>query len=116
MGHYAKVVNGIVTKVIVAQEDFFDTFVDDSAGEWIKTSYNTYAGVHAKGGTPLRKNYAGEGFTYDSTRDAFISPKPYNSWTLDEGTCVWEPPIEHPDDGNRYDWNEETLSWVERTL
>jgi len=111
MGHYAKVVDGIVTGVIVAQENFFDTFVDDSAGEWIKTSYNTISGVHANGGTPLRKNYAGVGFTYDSTRDAFIPPKPYNSWTLDEETCIWVSPVVYPDDGNRYDWNEETTSW-----
>lgn len=111
MGNYAKVFNGIVTEVIVAQEDFFDTFVDDSAGEWIKTSYNTFSGIHANGGTPLRKNYASIGYTYDSIRDAFIAPQPYPSWTLDENTCCWEAPVVYPDDGNRYDWNEETRSW-----
>ena len=89
MAHFAKVNNGVVVQVIVAEPEFFDTFVDSSPGEWLQTSYNTYGGVHVNGGTPLRKNYAGLGFTYDRTRDAFIPPKPYASWTLNEDTCLW---------------------------
>ena len=111
MAHYAKVENNIVTQVIVAEPEFFDTFVDSSPGEWIQTSYNTHGGVHTSGGTPLRKNYAGVGFTYDVTKDAFISPQPYASWTLDEDTCLWNPPTAHPDDGKMYSWNESTTSW-----
>jgi len=113
MAHYAKVINGIVKKVIVAEAEFFDTFVDDSAGKWVQTSYNTYAGVHQLGGTPLRKNMAGIGGTYDSVRDAFYAPQPFPSWTLNETTCIWEAPIARPDDGKSYDWDEETTSWVE---
>ena len=93
MAHFAKVNNGIVEQVIVAEPEFFDTFVDSSPGQWIQTSYNTHGGVHLLGGTPLRKNYAGIGFTYDSTKDAFIPPKPYASWTLNEDSCLWEPPV-----------------------
>ena len=111
MGHYAKVINGIVTRVIVAEADFFDTFIDDVAGEWIQTSYNTQRGVHTNGGTPLRKNYASEGMVYDRDRDAFYNPQPFNSWTLDEATCTWQPPVAYPDDENSYIWNEETTSW-----
>lgn len=120
MAHYAKVVDGIVTRVIVAEPDFFDTFVDDSPGKWVRTSYNTSGGKHydrATGqeddGTPLRKNFAGFGFTYDSARDAFIPPKPYASWTLNETTCLWEAPVEYPDDGNMYVWNENITNWTE---
>ena len=111
MAHYAKVRDNIVVKVIVAEADFFDTFIDESAGSWIQTSYNTIAGTHLLGGTPLRKNYAAVGYTYDTIRDAFIAPQPYPSWTLDESTCCWEAPVVYPDDGNVYDWNEETTSW-----
>ena len=111
--HYAKIENNIVTRVIIAEPEFFDTFVDSSAGEWLQTSYNTYGGVHSEGGTPLRKNYAGVGFTYDSTRDAFIEAKPFPSWSLDETTCLWEPPTAYPDDGKIYTWNEATTNWVE---
>ena len=88
MSHFAKVVNGIVAQVIVAEPEFFDTFVDTSPGEWIQTSYNTHGGQHPEG-RPLRKNYAGIGFTYDVERDAFIPPKPEGNWTLDEETCLW---------------------------
>ena len=115
MAHFAKVNNGIVEQVIVAEPEFFDTFVDSSPGTWIQTSYNTYGGVHKLGGTPLRKNYAGIGFTYDAQKDAFISPKPYASWTLNEDTCLWEPPTPYPNDGKEYNWNESTTSWVEIT-
>jgi hypothetical protein len=91
MSHFAKVVDGIVTQVIVAEPEFFDTFVDSSPGEWVQTSYNTYAGQHPEG-KPLRKNYAGIGFTYDKERDAFIPPKPEDDWVLNEETCLWEEP------------------------
>jgi hypothetical protein len=111
MAHYAKVVDNIVTQVIVAEAEFFDTFVDSSPGEWIQTSYNTHGGVHTSGGTPLRKNYAGVGFTYNKILDAFISPQPYASWTLNEETCLWNPPTDYPDDGLLYEWNEEILAW-----
>jgi len=111
MAHYAKVINEKVTKVIVAEEEFFNTFVDDTPGEWIQTSYNTKGGVHKLGGTPLRKNYAGIGFTYDKNLDAFIPPKPFASWELNEETCIWEAPIAYPDDGEIYSWNEETKTW-----
>lgn len=111
MAHYAKVNGGIVEQVIVAEADFFDTFVDSSPGQWIQTSYNTYGGVHANGETPLRKNYAGIGFTYDSTRDAFYPPQPYASWVLNDTTCLWEPPVAMPTDGQVYNWNEATISW-----
>ena len=115
MSHFAKVNKGLVLQVIVAEAEFFDTFVDSSPGEWIKTSYNTYGGVHSDGGAPLRKNFAGIGFTYDATRDAFIPPQPYASWTLNEDTCQWESPVPYPTDDKRYDWDEETLAWVEVT-
>ena len=110
MAHYAKVSNGIVTQVIVAEPEFFDSFVDTSPGEWIQTSYNTQGGVHLNGGTPLRKNYAGIGFTYDTEKDAFIPPKPFESWLLNEEFCLWEAPTPMPEDG-LYDWDEATLSW-----
>ena len=113
MAHYAKVNNGIVEQVIVAEAEFFDTFIDSSPGHWIQTSYNTSGGVHAKGETPLRKNYAGLGYTYDSVRDAFIPPKPFPSWVLVEASCLWEAPTAYPDDGKGYSWNEDTTSWVE---
>ena len=113
MAHYAKVVDGIVTKVIVAEADFFDTFIDDSAGEWIQTSYNTHGGEHTLGGTPLRKNFAGIGFTYDRNKDAFIPPQPFASWTLNETTCLWEAPVAMPDDGKEYLWNESITNWTE---
>ena len=88
MSHFCKVVNGIVTQVIVAEPEFFDTFIDSSPGEWIQTSYNTHGGQHPEG-RPLRKNYAGIGFTYDVERDAFIPPKPEGDYALDEETCLW---------------------------
>jgi hypothetical protein len=113
MAHYAKVENGIVTKVIVAEADYFDTFVDDSPGQWVQTSYNTYGGVHSNGGTPLRKNFAGIGFTYDADKDAFIEPRPYASWILNETTCLWECPVAYPTDGKNYEWDEDAQSWVE---
>jgi hypothetical protein len=88
MAHFAKVLNGIVTQVIVAEPEFFDTFVDTSPGEWVQTSYNTHGGQHPEG-RPLRKNFAGIGYTYDRERDAFIPPKPEGDYALDEETCLW---------------------------
>jgi len=128
MAHYAKVVNGIVEKVIVAEAEFFDTFVDDTPGKWIQTSYNTRGGVHYEPNshTPssdqskaLRKNYAGIGYTYDKDKDAFYEPQPYASWTLNSTTYYWEPPVTYPSDGKEYIWNESayqadnTKGWVE---
>jgi len=112
MAHFAKVNNGIVEQVIVAEPEFFDTFVDTSPGQWIQTSYNTHGGVHTLGGTPLRKNYAGIGFTYDATRDAFIPPKPFPSWALNEDTCLWDAPVAYPDDGQAYTWDEPNGVWA----
>ena len=114
MSHFAKVVDGIVTQVIVAEPEFFQTFVDSSPGEWIQTSYNTHGGQHRNGGTPLRKNYAGIGYSYDRTKDAFIPPKPFASWVLNEDTCLWGSPVAIPTDGKRYQWRESTTSWVEQ--
>jgi hypothetical protein len=113
MSHFAKIENNIVTQVIVAEQDVIDSGLFGSPSAWVQTSYNTYGGEHRLGGTPLRKNYAGVGYTYDSERDAFIPPKPYNSWILDEETCLWNPPVAMPTDGKIYSWNEETLSWDE---
>lgn len=113
MGHFAKVTDGKVTQVIVAEPEFFDTFVDSSPGEWIQTSYNTIGGQHTQGGTPLRKNYAGIGYTYDHVRDAFIPPQPFASWALNEDTCLWEAPVAMPQDGKVYQWNEDTKNWIE---
>lgn len=113
MTHFAKIVDNVVTQVIVAEPEFFNTFVDTSPGQWLQTSYNTYGGQHPKG-RPLRKNYAGIGFTYDSVRDAFSPPKPYASWLLNEETCLWEPPIAMPTNGF-YQWNEDTTNWIEVT-
>lgn len=121
MGHYAKVVDGVVKKVIVADATFFETFVDDSPGEWIKTSYNTFGGIHYQPDSwipspdqtkSLRKNYAGIGFTYDKVLDAFIPPKPFPSWTLNEQTCLWEAPVPYPNDGKNYQWDEQKQEWV----
>lgn len=113
MAHYAKVVDGKVVQVIVAEKEFFDTFIDTSPGAWIQTSYNTYGGVHKLGGIPLRKNYAGIGYVYDVEKDAFIPPKPYDSWLLDEETCLWFPPVEKPQDDKFYKWDETTTNWIE---
>ena len=116
MSHFAQIDgNNIVTQVIVIEQDVVDTGLFGDPNSWIQTSYNTSGGVHTQGGTPLRKNYAGIGYTYDNTRDAFIPPKPFNSWTLNETTCLWEAPTPMPDDGKMYSWDEETTSWIEIT-
>ena len=113
MAHFAKVNNGIVERVIVAEQEFIDNLVDDSPGEYIQTSYNTYAGEHRLGGTPLRKNYASVGGNYDSVNDAFYQKQPFDSWTLNNTTFIWEPPVAYPDDGNMYNWNETNQTWDE---
>jgi hypothetical protein len=129
MAHFARIVNGIVTDVIVADEGFFTAKNYDELGyrnvlgdpsEWLQTSYNTRGGVHYdESGNPsldqskaLRKNFAAIGSVYDSIKDAFIFPKPYPSWLLNETTCLWEPPVAYPSDGKSYTWNEKTVSWV----
>ena len=120
MAHYAFLdQNNIVTEVIVGKEEGeegvdWEQHYGAFRGQTCKrTSYNTHGGVHSGGGTPFRKNYAGIGYSYNSIRDAFIPPKPYASWLLNEDTCLWEPPVSYPDDGNRYEWDEITTSWVQ---
>ena len=88
---------------------------DGFGGTWKRTSYNTFGNVHRLGGTPFRKNYAGIGYTYNAAKDAFISPQPYPSWPLNEDTCLWDAPTAYPDDGKKYTWNEDTISWDEVT-
>ena len=112
LSHYAKVVDGKVVSVIVAEAEFFDTFVDSSPGAWVKTSYRTQGGQHPEG-RPLRKNFAGIGYTYDAVRDAFIAPQPFASWLLNDDTCLWDAPVAMPADGKSYEWNEATTSWKE---
>jgi len=114
MSHFAKVEGGKVKQVIVAEQEFFDTFVDTSPGTWIQTSYNTFGNQHKLGGTPLRGNYAGIGFIYDHQNDVFYAPQPYASWLLNKSTWLWESPIAFPSDGKHYIWNENTTSWVEQ--
>lgn len=114
MAHFAKVENGIVTQVIVAEQDVIASGLFGPLGLWVQTSYNTLGGQHRLGGRPLRKNYAGIGFTYDEDRDAFIPPKPFASWVLNEDTCLWEAPVAMPTDGKFYTWDEATTSWVEQ--
>ena len=123
MAHFAKInESNIVTQVVVVNDSDGN---NDTNGQnflnnlfktthtWKKTSYNTYGNTHRLGGTPYRKNFASVGFTYDSSRDAFIEPKPYNSWTLDETTCLWESPVAYPSDGKSYEWDEDNKQWVE---
>ena len=122
MSHFAQIEDGIVIQVIVAEQDFIDTGSLGDANQWIQTSYNTRGGKHyapdsdeEDSGTPLRKNYASVGYTYDSAKDAFYAPQPFPSWTLDEDTCYWEAPVAYPDDDKRYSWDEDTTAWVEVT-
>ena len=118
MSHFAKVLDGKVIQVIVAELSFFDTFVDSSPGSWIQTSYNTRGGMHygengePDGGEALRGNYAGVGYTYDQIHDVFYAPQPFASWTLNETTWLWDAPIPYPTDGMLYMWDEPTVSWV----
>ena len=125
MAHFAKLGTGnIVTAVHVVSNDVATTeqagvdFLNDlykTRDVWKKTSYNTKGGVHLLGGTPFRKNYGGIGYTYDQTKDAFIPPKPFDSWILNETTCLWEPPVAYPSDGKDYEWDESSTSWKEIT-
>jgi hypothetical protein len=120
MGHFAQInEQNIVTQVIVADQDFINTGAVGDPSKWIQTSYNTRGGVHygsdglPDGGIAVRKNYAGIGYSFDAGRDAFIPPRPYASWNLNEQTCNWEPPVAMPEDGNMYSWDEEAVNWVE---
>lgn len=122
MAHWAQIdENSFVTQVTVgdnndpAGDEGYSWLVNNLGGNWIKTSFNTFGGIHKNGGIPLRKNYAGIGFTYDPIKDAFIPPKLENldSWILNEETCLWEAPIPYPNDGKNYYWNEENISWEE---
>jgi hypothetical protein len=120
MAHYAFLnENNIVTEVIVGKNEgeegvTWETHYGTFRGQTCKrTSYNTIGGIHSGGGAPYRKNYAGIGYTYDSVRDAFIPPKPFASWTLNEDTCLWDAPVACPTDGKRYNWNEDQQNWIE---
>lgn len=119
MSHFAKIdENNIVTQVIVIEQETLNTGLWGDPASWIQTSYNTRGGVHygqdgqPDDGVALRKNYAGVGFTYDASRDAFIPPKPYSSWILNEDTCQYDSPVPYPNDGNRYVWDENTVNWA----
>ena len=117
MSHFAKVENGIVTQVIVIEQDVLNLGYWGDPSSWVQTSYNTYAGEHKLGGTPMRKNYAGIGYTYDSVRDAFIPPNPFNSWVLNEDTCIYQAPVPMPAvEGKMYAWDESTVNWIEVTM
>lgn len=119
MAHFAKVENGVVTQVLVIEQDVVNSGAFGDPKSWVQTSYWTHGGVHygadgkPDGGTALRKNYAGVGFTYDPVRDAFIPPQPFLSWALNEQTCLWEPPTPMPQDGQQYRWDEPSRSWVQ---
>jgi hypothetical protein len=114
MSHFAKVENGLVTQVVVAEQEFIDT---GALGHgFIQTSYNTIGGVHTQGGTPLRGNYAGVGFTYDTTNDVFYAPKPFDNWVLNTTSWLWVPPVAMPVDEYFYTWNQETTAWVQGEL
>jgi len=135
MAHFAKVKSRKVLEVIVAEQEFIDSLPKETGVKWVQTSYNTRGGVHygwkdvtftgedgtsftekqpyADGGVALRKNYAGVGYTYDTGRDAFYPLKPFPSWTLNEDTCIWEPPTPMPDDNKMYQWDESKKEWVE---
>ena len=111
MSHFARInAQGIVEQVIVAEQDFIDTLPDKTS--WVQTSYNTFGGQHPQN-RPLRKNFAGIGYTYDPVRDAFIPPKPFASWTLNENTCLWDAPVAYPTDGKVYVWDEDKQQWIE---
>ncbi len=123
MAHYAQIdANNTVTQVIVAEQDFIDSGAVGDPATWIQTSYNTFGGIHRLGGTPLRKNYAGIGYTYDAARDAFIAPRPFASWVLDDASCQWQAPVPMPSDAGTgdppkfYRWDESQVNWVAETL
>jgi hypothetical protein len=115
MSHFAKVTDGKVVQVIVAEKEFFDTFVDSSAGTWLQTSYNTHNNQHPEG-KPLRGNYAGIDYNYDATNDVFYAPQPFPSWILNNTTWLWEAPVAYPTNGKVYKWNESITNWEEVTL
>jgi hypothetical protein len=115
VSHFAKVENGIVTEVLVIEQDVIDTGLFGNPALWVQTSYNTHGGQHPEG-RPLRKNYAGIGYTYDADRDAFIPPQPFASWTLNEDTCLWDAPLPYPNDGKPYYWDEAASAWMEVTI
>jgi len=122
MAHFAELddSNKVVRVIVVSNDNVlnelsgisFCQFLFGDGTNWVQTSYNTHRGVHKNGGNPFRKNFAGIGFSYDSTRDAFIPPKPYDSWILDDFACAWKAPVDMPDDRNEYTWDEDTTSWV----
>lgn len=113
MSYFAEVnQKGIVLRIIVADQSFIDSGALGNPKMWIETSYNTFEGKHKLGGVPLRGNYAGKGFTYDKGKDVFIPPKPYESWTYDEGNVTWTAPKDKPTDGREYDWDEEKKDWI----
>ena len=118
MSHFAQLdENNIVTRVIAIEQELIDTGLWGEPSSFVQTSYNTLAGQHRLGGTPLRKNFAGIGYTYDSVRDAFIPPKPFESWSLNENTCQWDSPVPYPsDDSKDYEWNESQQRWIEVTF
>ena len=118
MAHYAKVHDGIVEQVIVAEESFFDTYVDDSPGEWVQTSYNTFEGEHGLGGTPFRGNYASPGMIWDEKKDAFYHPAPYDNWVLNEKKWRYEPPIAMPTSTPKgfWLWKQEENKWVDSPI
>jgi hypothetical protein len=113
MAHFAKVENGIVTQVIVIDQETLNSGHWGDPASWVQTSYNTYGGVHSQGGTPLRGNYAGIGHIYDAENDVFYAPSPYPSWQLNRTKWTYEAPVARPDDGKPYRWDEDTTSWVE---
>lgn len=119
MAHFAKVLDGVVQQVIVAEPEFFLTFRDTSPGTWLQTSYNTRGNVHygpdgqPDGGVALRANYAGIGHTYDSEHDVFYAPRPFPSWILSQTSWLWEPPVPYPTDGKLYQWDESITAWAE---
>jgi hypothetical protein len=112
MSHFAKVLDGKVIQVIVAEPEFFDTFIDTTPGTWLQTSYNTHGNQHPEN-RPLRGNFAGIGYSYDHLNDVFYEPQPFPSWTLNTSTWLWEAPTSHPADNKFYRWDEATLAWVE---
>ena len=111
MSHFAKVINGVVTEVLVIEQDVIDTGLFGDPSLWVQTSYNTHGGQHPEG-RPLRKNYAGIGYTYDAERDAFIPPQTFPSWSLNEQTCLWASPVPYPSGGCVYVWDETSQSWL----
>jgi hypothetical protein len=116
MAHFAKVENGVVTQVIVIDQETLNLGHWGDPSLWVQTSYNTIAGQHTQGGTPLRGNYAGIGYTYDKENDVFYAPKPFSSWTISAPNWTWTPPTPMPTDGKMYTWNEETKAWDEITI